>query len=445
MKGHHTTLGTPLESLGLVTRISPLDFFEFVDSVAEIVSRCSFSIIREFTGSPRLIKTVVIAMVYSHCHPHHHKWDIPIRSVAALLFCKFASSSSSFACLSNQIMQVATKSGLVPVNAAKQSSPRAAASISTARHVNTVALKQKVNAASPTKYSYFKAHSPLRSNLTAVASNSSIEQYAEGQKGEKMLFKSLLVYDGLGGQQEKQLTISPKTGNPQYASRLDGSLGIFDSGCVLGSMTGNKSYLIDYQDINGGFVAFVGSPKGERGRKKRGREDRGNGEENESDMKEEKQHKASCKTKLVSSISHPLQMLHMDLFGPTFVRSINHKIYCLVVTDDYSRFSWVFFLATKDETSRILKTFITGIENQINHKVKIIICDNGTEFKNNDMNQFNEMKGIKREFSVARTPQQNGVAERKNRTLIEAARTMLADSLLPTTFWAEAVNTACYV
>ncbi|GKF85393.1 putative ribonuclease H-like domain-containing protein, partial [Tanacetum coccineum] len=61
------------------------------------------------------------------------------------------------------------------------------------------------------------------------------------------------------------------------------------------------------------------------------------------------------------------------------------------------------------------------------------------------MNQFCEMKGIKREFSVARTPQQNGVAERKNRTLIEAARTMLADSKLPITFWAEAINTACYV
>ncbi|GJT97141.1 putative ribonuclease H-like domain-containing protein [Tanacetum coccineum] len=154
---------------------------------------------------------------------------------------------------------------------------------------------------------------------------------------------------------------------------------------------------------------------------------------------------ASCKTKLVSSISQPLQMLHIDLFGPTSVRSINHKTYCLVVTDDYSRFSWVFFLATKDETSEILKTFITGIENQINHKVKIIRCDNGTEFKNNDMNQFCGMKGIKREFSVARTPQQNGVAKRKNRTLIEAARTMLADSLLPTTFWAKAVSTACYV
>ncbi|GJS82329.1 ribonuclease H-like domain-containing protein [Tanacetum coccineum] len=72
-------------------------------------------------------------------------------------------------------------------------------------------------------------------------------------------------------------------------------------------------------------------------------------------------------------------------------------------------------------------------------------CDNGTEFKNKEINQFCERKGIKREFSVAKTPQQNRVDERKNKTLIEAARTMLADSKLPTTFWAEAVNTACYV
>ncbi|GJZ16460.1 retrovirus-related pol polyprotein from transposon TNT 1-94 [Tanacetum coccineum] len=121
------------------------------------------------------------------------------------------------------------------------------------------------------------------------------------------------------------------------------------------------------------------------------------------------------------------------------------KMYCLVVTDDFSRFSWGFFLAIKDETNEILKTFITGIENLIDLKVKVIRCDNGTEFKNRVMNQFCEMKGIKREFSVAKTPQQNGVAERKNRTLIDTARTMLADSKLPTTFWAKAVNTACYV
>ncbi|GJW71097.1 putative ribonuclease H-like domain-containing protein [Tanacetum coccineum] len=135
----------------------------------------------------------------------------------------------------------------------------------------------------------------------------------------------------------------------------------------------------------------------------------------------------------------------MDLFGPTSVRSINHKTYCLVITDDFSRFSWTFFLRTKDETSAILKDFIRQIENQLNQKVKTIRCDNGTEFKNRDIIEFCGLKGIKREYSNARTPQQNGVAERKNRTLIEAARTMLADSFLPNTFWAEAVSTACYV
>ncbi|GJT50208.1 putative ribonuclease H-like domain-containing protein [Tanacetum coccineum] len=112
----------------------------------------------------------------------------------------------------------------------------------------------------------------------------------------------------------------------------------------------------------------------------------------------------------------PLELLHMDLFGPVLVESINKKKYCLVVTDDCSKFSWVFFLAYKDETYDMLHDLIVGLENRLRHKVKTI-----------------------------RTPQQNGVAERKNRTLIEAARTMLADSLLPIQFWAEAVNTACYV
>ncbi|GJX70965.1 putative ribonuclease H-like domain-containing protein [Tanacetum coccineum] len=101
--------------------------------------------------------------------------------------------------------------------------------------------------------------------------------------------------------------------------------------------------------------------------------------------------------------------------------------------------------SSKDEPSGILKNFITEIENLVDKKVKIIRCDNGIEFKDRVMNEFYEQKGIKREYTIARTPQQNGVAERRNRTLIEAARTMLADSKLPTTFWAEAVNTACYV
>nr|GEU39514.1 hypothetical protein [Tanacetum cinerariifolium] len=116
-------------------------------------------------------------------------------------------------------------------------------------------------------------------------------------------------------------------------------------------------------------------------------------------FKKGKQHIASCKTNPLSSVDQPLYMLHMDLFGPTFVKSLNKKSYCLVVTDDYSRFTWVFFSATKDETSHILKTFITGLEKQLSFKVKVIKSDNGTEFKNNDLNQFCGMKGIKRQFS----------------------------------------------
>nr|GEZ96486.1 hypothetical protein [Tanacetum cinerariifolium] len=247
--------------------------------------------------------------------------------------------------------------------------------------------------------------------------------------------------------------------NPQQTLK---DKGVIDSGC-LRHITENISFLSEFEEFNGGYVAFGGNPKGGKisGKDTKCivlssdfklpnenqvllRVPRENNMYN-VDLKNGKQHRASCKSKHVSSVSHPLERLHMDLLGPTFVKSLNKKSYCLVVIDDYSRFRWVFFLPTKDETSAILTTFITGIENQINHKVKIIRCDNGTELKNHDLNQFCRMKGIKREFSVARTSQQNRVAKRKNRTLIEAARTSLADSLLPIPFWAEAANTAYYV
>nr|GFB06818.1 putative ribonuclease H-like domain-containing protein [Tanacetum cinerariifolium] len=109
--------------------------------------------------------------------------------------------------------------------------------------------------------------------------------------------------------------------------------------------------------------------------------------------KKGKQHRASCKSKTISSVDQPLFRLHMDLFGPTFFKSLSKKSYFLVITDDYSRFSWVFFLASKDETPPVLKTFIIGLENLLSLKVKIIICDNGTEFKNSDLNQFCGLKG----------------------------------------------------
>ncbi|GKA34593.1 putative ribonuclease H-like domain-containing protein [Tanacetum coccineum] len=446
---------------------------------------------------------------------------------------------------------VVTKSGQVPVNTAKQSSLRAATSISTARPVNTATPKPKVNDALPTTYSYFKANSPVKRafNQKLAAKTYNLNKKSKTARvnnvttaGPKAVV-SATMGNGENVVKSSACWIWRPTGNViDHTSKDSGSymLKIFDyvdlqedSMVALRYVLEKTSHLfLINQEIDGGFVAFGGSPKGGKitGKCKirngkldfedvyfvkelkfnlfsvykmcdsikrvlfmrlneycplegltclfvkatidesnlwhrrlghinfktmnklvRGNLVRGLSSkifENDHTCvacQKEKQHKASCKTKLVSSISQPLQMLHMDLFGPTSVRSINHKTYCLVVTDDYSRFSWVFFLATKDEISGILKTFITGIENQINHKVKIIRCDNGIRFKNNDMNQFYGMKGIKREFSVAKTPQQNGVAKRKNRTLIEAARTMLAYLLLPTTFWAEAVSTACYV
>ncbi|GJV71548.1 uncharacterized mitochondrial protein-like protein [Tanacetum coccineum] len=229
--------------------------------------------------------------------------------------------------MTQKLGNVATKSGQVPVNAAKQSSPRAATSISTARHVNIAAPKKC-------------------------------------DKKNSVLFTKT-----------ECLVLSP---NFKLLMKVKSSLKVSQN-----DMT--NMYQFDLKNV----VPSGGKAK----------------------------HTAYEDQALWSSTANPTK------YG----------------------FSWVFFLATKDETSGIFKTFITGIENQINHKVKIIRCDNGTKFKNNDMNQFCGMKGIKREFSVARTPQQNRAAERKNRTLIEAARTMLADSFLPTTFWAEAVNTACYV
>ncbi|GJT70698.1 putative ribonuclease H-like domain-containing protein [Tanacetum coccineum] len=354
---------------------------------------------------------------------------------------------------------------------------------------------------------------------------------------EPQLVRQIQVSDGLGPQ-KKLIFLSNVQGNPQMDLQ---DQGVIDSGCSR-HMTGNMSYLTDYEEIDGGYVAFGGNPKGGKitgkGTIKTGNLDFENvyfvrelkfnlfsvsqmcdkknsvlfndtecivlspnfklidesqvllrvprknnmysvdlknivpkggltclfakatsdesklwhrrlGHLNfktmnklvkgnlvrglpsklfENDQtcvacQKGKQHRASCKSKTENSISLPLHLLHMDLFGPTFVKILMKKMYCLVVTDDYSRFTWVFFLATKDETSGILKSFITGIQNLVDYKVK----------------------GILRQLSVAKTPQQNGVDERRNRTLIKAARTMLADSKLPTTIWAEAVNTTCYV
>ncbi|GJT30142.1 putative ribonuclease H-like domain-containing protein [Tanacetum coccineum] len=465
-------------------------------------------------------------------------------------------------------------------------------SLTTARPVNTAQPKTTVNSARPMTNVFNKAHSTVRRpiNNKTTTKNSNFNQRVNTVSGKNVNTarpkavvntarpKAVLnavkgnqvnavkasacwiqVSNGLGPQ-KKLIFLSNMQGNPHQDLQ---DKGVIDSGCSR-HMTGNMSYLTDFEEIDEGYVAFGGNPKGGkitgRGTIKTGNLDFKNmyfvrelqvnlfsvsqmcdkknsvlfndtecivlspnfkltdeshvllkvprkdnmysvdlknvvpkggltclfakatsdesklwhrrlGHINFKTMnklvkgnlvrglpsiffeinqtcvacQKGKQHRASYKSKTVSSISQPLHMLHMDLFGLTFVKSLMKKMYCLVVTDDYSRFSWVFILATKDETSGIFKSFITGVENLIDQRVKVYKCDNGTEFKNKEMNQFCERKGTKREFSVARTPQENRVDERKNRKLIEAARTMLVDSKLPTTFWAEVVNTACYV
>ncbi|GJZ29646.1 putative ribonuclease H-like domain-containing protein [Tanacetum coccineum] len=398
---------------------------------------------------------------------------------------------------------VLTRTGKLPVNTARNNVNSQAVSTSAARKVNTA--RPIVNKIRP-KNNIYKTPSPIRRpfHKTTTPKTNFSNQKVNTAKNKAV--------SAVGGNRET-------AGDPHIALK---NKGIVDSGCSR-HMTGNKAYLVEYQDYNDSPVAFGGSKCYINGKDTeyfvlspdyklpdenqvllrvprqnnmysfnleniiptgglacliaKATVDESNkwhrrlGHVNFKNLnklvkgnlvrglpskifqndhtcvacQKGKQHKASCKAKLVSSISQPLQLLHMDLFGLTSIRSINHKTFFLVITDDFSRFSWVFFLRTKDETSGILKDFIRQIENQLNQKVKTIRCDNGTEFKNRDIIEFCRSKGIKRDYSNARTPEQNRVAERKNMTLIEAAITMLADSFLPNTFWAEAVNTACYV
>jgi hypothetical protein len=139
-----------------------------------------------------------------------------------------------------------------------------------------------------------------------------------------------------------------------------------------------------------------------------------------------------------------LELLHMDLFGPIAYISIDGSKYCLVIVDDYSRFTWVFFLQEKSQTQETLKGFLRQAQNEFGMRIIKIRSDNGTEFKNSQIEGFLEDEGIKHEFSSPYTPQQNGVVERKNRTLLDMVRTMLDDYKTPDQFWAEAINTACY-
>ncbi|GKE65857.1 retrovirus-related pol polyprotein from transposon TNT 1-94 [Tanacetum coccineum] len=133
----------------------------------------------------------------------------------------------------------------------------------------------------------------------------------------------------------------------------------------------------------------------------------------------------------------------MDLYGPMRVTSINGKKYILVIVDDYSRFTWVKCLRSKDDAPDFIIKFLKMIQVRLKTPVQRIRTDNRTEFVNQTLREYYEKVEISHETSIARSPQQNGVVERRNRTLIEAACTMLIYSKAPLFLWAEVVVTAC--
>ncbi|KAH9697997.1 hypothetical protein KPL71_023833 [Citrus sinensis] len=136
---------------------------------------------------------------------------------------------------------------------------------------------------------------------------------------------------------------------------------------------------------------------------------------------------------------------NVDLFGPSRYASLSGKFYAFVIVDDYSRYTWVLFLANKDDAIDAFRIFYKKVQNKKGYSISCIKSDHGGKFENHAFETFCNDFGIEHQFSSPRTPQQNGVVERKNRSIQEMARTMLNENSLPKYFWAEAVNTACYV
>ncbi|GJZ45977.1 retrovirus-related pol polyprotein from transposon TNT 1-94 [Tanacetum coccineum] len=295
--------------------------------------------------------------------------------------------------------EVLTRTGLItPV---KQNKKRVVHTISTARPVRTARPVSTVRPFAPKIAQTGGAIRPIYPRIDNVrprGSYSPIKRAVVNTGKGKMdtnLRKSRWIWrpkrNYLDHVSKDSGSFMLKKGNPEILLQ---DHAVVDSGCSS-HMSGNKAYLSDYEDYNGGFMAFGSDPKGGKITGK-------------------------CK----------IRTANLDFDDVYFIDELNFKLL------DESQV--VLRALRKDDVYNLdLKNIVPFGD--------LVRCDNGTEFKNHAMNELCAKKGIKREFSVARTPQQNDVAKRKNMTLIKAAKTMLADSLLPIPFWAEAVNTACYV
>lgn len=146
-----------------------------------------------------------------------------------------------------------------------------------------------------------------------------------------------------------------------------------------------------------------------------------------------------------SRATEPLELVHTDICGPMEEESLGGARYFLLLKDDFTNYRYIYFLKNKFEVKKHLENFISLAERETGYKVKVLRSDNGLEFVNKEIKELMETRGIRHQRSVVYTPQQNGRAERENRTLVEAARTMIQGQKLIKNLWAEAINTATFV
>ncbi|GKB54007.1 retrovirus-related pol polyprotein from transposon TNT 1-94 [Tanacetum coccineum] len=152
----------------------------------------------------------------------------------------------------------------------------------------------------------------------------------------------------------------------------------------------------------------------------------------------------SFKTKTTPSSKRCLQILHIDLCGPMRVESFNGKKYVLVIVDDYSRYTSTHFLRSKYKTPEVLIDFLKLVQRGLHAQVRTVRTDKCTKFLKKTLHAYFAQEWIEHQTSTARTPEQNGIVERRNRTLVEAVRTMFSAAKVPLFFWAEAIATTCF-
>ena len=141
----------------------------------------------------------------------------------------------------------------------------------------------------------------------------------------------------------------------------------------------------------------------------------------------------------------PLGLVHSDVCGPMSAESLSRARYFLIFVDDKTNYVWVYFLKYKSEVLSKFLEWKALVERMSDYRLKILRTDNGDEYTSNEFSSYLKVEGIRHEFTIPKTPEQNGVAERLNRTLVESVRSVLIDGQLPHKFWAEALSTAVFL